>query len=152
MQHYLLCLTSYLQDKSKQRLHSKRYCDFNPLVKVSALYFFKDGAWIWLCMLCLILLIFLVQYINWWSEIPTSIIPFWETFSEDLMRMWSSCVEVKHVIRIGFLIISVNENVWQNSLYLFTKTELELLSLYDWFSLRINFPFWSKLILKSPRR
>ena len=47
------------------------------------------------------------------------------------MRMWSSSVEVEHVIRVGSLIISVNENVWQNSLYLFTKAELELLSLYD---------------------
>ena len=53
---------------------------FYALVKISVLYFFKDGTWIWLCMLCLILLIFLVQYVNWWFEIPTSIIPFWETF------------------------------------------------------------------------
>ena len=90
--------------------------------------------------------------INWWSEIPTSITPFWKTFSEELVRMWSSSKDVEHVIRVGSLIISVNENIWQNSLLLFTKAELELLSLYDWFSLRINFPFWIKLILKSPRK
>ena len=34
-------------------------------------------------MLCLILLIFLVKYNNWWSEIPTSVTPFWQSFSED---------------------------------------------------------------------
>ena len=49
--------------------------------------------------------------------------------------MWSSNVEVEQVIRVGSLIISVNKSVWQNSLYLFTKAELELLSLYDSFSL-----------------
>ena len=44
--------------------------------------------------------------------------------------MWSSSVEVEHVVRVGSLIISVNENGWQNSLYLFTKAEVEVLSLY----------------------
>ena len=52
-------------------------------------------------MLCLILLIFLVQFINWWSEMPTSITLFWDIFSEDLVRMWSSSVEVEHFIRAG---------------------------------------------------
>ena len=112
----------------------------------------RSSLIIWFCMLCLILLIFLIQYINWWSDIHTSITHFWETFSEELARMWSSSVEMEYVIRVGSLLISVNENVWQNSLYLFTKAEMERLSLYDRFSFRMNFPFWSKLILKSPRR
>ena len=47
------------------------------------------------------------------------------------MRMLSSSMEEEHVIRVSSVIISVNENVWQNSLYLFTKAELELLNLYD---------------------
>ena len=95
---------------------------------------------------------FLVQYINWRSEICTSITHFWEISSEELVRMWSSSEKVEHVIRVGSLIISVNENVWQKSLHLLTKAEMDFLSSYDWFFLRINFPFWSKLILRSPRR
>ena len=95
---------------------------------------------------------FLVQYINWRSEICTSITHFWEISSEELVRMWSSSEKVEHVIRVGSLIISVNENVWQKSLHLLTKAEMDFLSWYDWFFLRINFPFWSKLILRSPRR
>ena len=39
--------------------------------------------------------------------------------------------EVEHVIRVGSLIILVNENIRQNSLYLFTNAELESLSSYD---------------------
>ena len=42
--------------------------------------------------------------------------------------MWSSSVEVEHVIQVGSLIISVNEN---DNLHLFTKKELKLLNLYD---------------------
>ena len=45
--------------------------------------------------------------------------------------MWSSSVEVDPVTRVGSLIISVDENAWQNSLYLLTKTELEFSSLCD---------------------
>ena len=47
------------------------------------------------------------------------------------MRMWSSREEMEQVIRVGSLIISVNENVWQKSLYLFTKAEMKFLNLYD---------------------
>ena len=52
-------------------------------------------------------------------------------FSEELGRMWSSSEEMEHVIRVGSLIISVNENVWQRSLHVFSKAEMEFLSLYD---------------------
>ena len=45
--------------------------------------------------------------------------------------MQSSSVKVEHVIRVGSSIISANEIIWQNSLYLFPKAERELLSLYD---------------------
>ena len=55
--------------------------------------------------------------------------------------MWSSSKEVKYVIRVGSLIILVDENVSQKSLYFFIKAELELLSSYDGFFLRINFSF-----------
>ena len=63
--------------------------------------------------------------------------------------MWSSSVEVEHVIRVGSLRISANENVWEKSLpnisnnskYFFTKAELEFLGICDWFSFRINFSF-----------
>ena len=57
------------------------------------------------------------------------------------MRMWSSSKEVKYVIRVGSLIILVDENVSQKPLYFFIKAELELLSSYDGFFLRINFSF-----------
>ena len=33
-----------------------------------------------------------------------------KNLSEELARMWSSRVEVEHFIRVGSLIISVNEN------------------------------------------
>ena len=45
--------------------------------------------------------------------------------------MWSSSKEVKHIIRVGSLIITVNENVWQKSVYLFTKAEMEFLRSFD---------------------
>ena len=56
-------------------------------------------------------------------KFATSIMPFVE--------------EVEHVIQVGSLIISVNKNAGQKSLYLFTKEEMKCLR----FSLRINFPF-----------
>ena len=59
-------------------------------------------------MSCIILLIPLMQYINWWSEILTSIIHFREIVSKELVRMCSSSEEDEHVIPAGSVIISVN--------------------------------------------
>ena len=73
-----------------------------------------------LCMFCLILLVFLVQYINWSSEIPASISPFWEIISKELVGIWSDREEVEHINRLLFN--SLSESVWQMFLYLFTKT------------------------------
>ena len=56
-------------------------------------------------MSCLILLIPLMQYINWWSEILTSIIHFREIISKELVRMCSSSEEDEHVIPAGSVII-----------------------------------------------
>ena len=158
VQLYLLYLKSCLEELSKQYLRVTFTCNvymeitvFNALVKISTLNFFKGQTWISLCMLCLILSIFLMQYINWWTEIPTSITPFWEIVSEELVRIWSSREEVKQFISVGSFMISVNENVWQKSLYLFAETDMEFLCWYDWISLRMNFPFRSKLILMSPK-
>ena len=47
--------------------------------------------------------------------------------------MWSCSEEVEHIIRVGSLIVSVNENVWQESLYYFTKEEMKFLSSFDYF-------------------
>ena len=47
------------------------------------------------------------------------------------MGMWSSKEEMEYVIGVGSLIISVNKNVCQKSLYLFTKAEMGFLSSYD---------------------
>ena len=60
---------------------------------------------------------------------------------EELLRMWSINEGVEHVIGVGSFIIPVKENVSQNSLYLFAMAEIEFLSSYDWFSLRITFQF-----------
>ena len=56
---------------------------------------------------------------------------FGKFFEAKLVRMWSSSKEVKHIIRVGSLIITVNENVWQKSVYLFTKAEMEFLRSFD---------------------
>ena len=57
--------------------------------------------------------------------IPTSIPLFCEFVSKTLVRIRSSREEVEHVIQEGYLIISVNENVWQKCF--FTKAEIEFL-------------------------
>ena len=67
-----------------------------------------------LCMFCLILLIFLVQYIN------ASITPFWEIISNELVGIWSDSEDVEHINRLLFNKIS--KSVWRKILYLLTKT------------------------------
>ena len=71
-------------------------------------------------MLRLILLYFVVHYINLLCQISTSITIF-DDFSEKLVRIGSNREEVEHVIWVGSLIISVDENIWQKSLYMLTK-------------------------------
>ena len=48
-------------------------------------------------------------------------------------------------------IVSFKKIVWYSSLYLDTNRELEFLESSDWFSLRIDLSFSSRLTLKSPR-
>ena len=60
---------------------------------------------------------------------------FFRRISENMVKQG----EVEHVIWVGSLMISVNENVWQKSLHLFTKAEMEFLNWYDGFSLIMNF-------------
>ena len=47
------------------------------------------------------------------------------------MRMWSSRKEMEHVIRLDSVIISINQNLLQNYLYLFTKAEIEFSNSYN---------------------
>ena len=50
--------------------------------------------------------------------------PFGEIVSEELVRMLSSSEGEEHVIQVGSLIITANENFWQKYLQLLTKTEM----------------------------
>ena len=74
---------------------------------------------------------FLVQYIIWWSESPTSMTLCCETLLGKLASMWSMMVELLQVTRVGTSINCLIPDIVQNSCYLLV-------------SLGIVWP-WSKL-------
>ena len=45
--------------------------------------------------------VFLVQKISLWSDKPTLMTPFWETFEGKLAKTWSIRVEVLKVTGVG---------------------------------------------------
>ena len=62
----------------------------------------------------LILEIFLVQKISWWSNTPIFNTPFWETFEGTLVKLWSIKVEVLEVRWVGDCISCFKPCIVQN--------------------------------------
>ena len=56
---------------------------------------------------------FLVQKNSLWSEIPRSIIPDWQDFSVEFVKIWSIRAEMLHGTRVGHLINCFKEWIWQ---------------------------------------
>ena len=98
--------------------------------------------------LFLIVKFFVCRKISWWSDIPTSMTPFWETL--EVATMWSIRVEVLQVTRVGDFISCfkpcIVQNWWQFLISLERNFEEIVLSLWTMYLL-----FWYMFILKSPR-
>ena len=90
---------------------------------------------------------FLVQYISWWSESPTSIFHCCETLSGKAVSIWSIKEDVLHVTLVGDFISCSKPYKEQNWKKFLTSGDIDWVFIWR----NIYFCFENKLILKPPK-
>ena len=61
----------------------------------------------------LILEIFFVKQISWWSNTPTLVAPFWETLEGTPVKIWSIKVEMLQATRVRDVLVVLSHSSYK---------------------------------------